>query len=390
MNSITRWLLALLALSSILGSFAAGTNGDPSSTAWRRPELEYLEAVNRVGPPQDPQLLFLLMGQYANANLHREGAERLSALFKEFEPRLPNEQKALYLSAIGALRAGYANQVPLLRRSGWVKDTISILEDAKQKSGGNTYVVRWISGVVYAQLPGMFGKRQSARDDLNWCLQHTDKAPHPGWTREVYYDLAKLLKADGDAVKAQQFLRLSGFPDFDKPVTVTAPDSVDRANGHTFSARHIAEVVPKKIYALSGFEFTEYYFVVSEDGRELIGIDAGTRPDSAQAAFEALRAYAPGLPELTTILVTHSHWDHVGGHHYFRSVNPRLKFYARANYHEEIVTLGQCTAEVRQAVLRRALRLERCHELQTRRDDRPAHRAQDRGHSRRPHSREGR
>jgi glyoxylase-like metal-dependent hydrolase (beta-lactamase superfamily II) len=196
--------------------------------------------------------------------------------------------------------------------------------------------VRWVSGVVYAQLPGVFGKRQSARDDLNWCLQNTDKAPHPGWTREVYFNLARLLKEDGDALKAREFLRLSGFPDFDKPVTVTAPNSVDRATGHAFSGKRIAEVVPKKIYALSGFEFTEYYFVVSEDGRELIGIDAGTRPDSAEAAYSALRAYAPGLPELTAILVTHAHWDHVGGHRYFRSVNPRLKFYARANYREEL------------------------------------------------------
>ena len=330
-------LLALLALGTILGSPSLpAATAIPALPPGPVPELEYLKAVNRVGPPQDPQLLFLLMGQYANANLHREGAEHLSALLKEFEPRLSDEQKSLYLSAIGALRAGHANEVSLLRRFGWVKDTIGILEDAKQKSGGNIYVVRWISGVVYAQLPGVFGKRQAARDDLNWCLQNMDKAPHPGWTREVYFNLAKLLKEDGDALKAQEFLRLSGFPDFDKPVTVTSPNSVDRATGHAFSARRIAEVVPKKIYALSGFEFTEYYFVVSEDGRELIGIDAGTRPDSAQAAYSALRAYAPGLPELTTILVTHAHWDHVGGHRYFRSVNPRLKFYARANYHEEI------------------------------------------------------
>jgi hypothetical protein len=34
--------------------------------------------------------------------------------------------------------------------------------------------------------------------------------------------------------------------------------------------------------------------VVSDDGRELLGIDAGTRPDSAKTAYEALRAFAPG------------------------------------------------------------------------------------------------
>ena len=335
MSIASRWF-AGFALASALAAFAAiaKENGTPPGSA--RPELEYLQAVNRAGPPQDPQLLFLLMGQYANANLHREGAEDLSALLQEFDSRLSDLQKSLYLSAIGALRAGHASEVPLLRRYGWVKDTIAILEDARQKSGGNIYVVRWISGVVYAQLPGMFNKKQAARDDLEWCLQNLDKAPHPGWAREVYFALAKLAKGDGDEVKAGEFLRLSGFPDFDKPVTVTSPDSVDRVAGHTFSGRRIAEIVPKKIYALSGFEFTEYYFIVSDDGRELIGIDAGTRPDSAEAAYSALRAYAPGLPELTTILVTHAHWDHVGGHRYFRSLNPRLKIYARDNYREEI------------------------------------------------------
>jgi hypothetical protein len=44
-----------------------------------RPELEYLKAVNSAAPPQDPQLLFLLMGEFANANQQPEGAEFLSA-----------------------------------------------------------------------------------------------------------------------------------------------------------------------------------------------------------------------------------------------------------------------------------------------------------------------
>ena len=58
--------------------------------------------------------------------------------------------------------------------------------------------------------------------------------------------------------------------------------------------------------------------------------------NSAKTAYEALRAYAPNLPELTTVFITHSHWDHVGGHKYFRALSPRLQFYARDNYGEEI------------------------------------------------------
>src|SRR5882757_10982454 len=75
------------------------------------PELEYLKSVNRVGPPQDPQLLFLLMAEYANANEQAEGAEFFSERLSEFKPHLTNAQESLYLSAIGLLRAQNARKV---------------------------------------------------------------------------------------------------------------------------------------------------------------------------------------------------------------------------------------------------------------------------------------
>jgi len=295
-----------------------------------------LKAVNSVAPPQDPQLLFLLMAQYSNANLQGEGAEFFSARLKEFEPRLTDAQKALYRSAIGLLQAQHASSVPLLHRLGYVKETIAILERSKQLSGGAIFVVNWIAGIVRAQLPGWFHQREAAEAELGWCLENADKAPHAGWLREVYYHLGKLAIAEGEQAKAQDYLQRSGYRDFDWPITLTTPFSEEVASGHAFAPRRITEIVPGRVFALSGFEFTEYYFVVSDDRRELIGIDAGTRSDSAKTVYEALRAYAPDLPELTAVFITHSHWDHVGGHRYFRALNPRLRFYARSNYAEEL------------------------------------------------------
>ena len=148
-------LLGTAALVGLHRVFAAGESRTNSSAS-PRPELEYWKAVNSVAPPQDPQVLFLLMAQYSNANLQGEGAEFLSARLKEFSPRLTDPQKALYLSAIALLRAQHAPSVSLLHRVGYVKDTIATLDQAKQLSGGKIFVVNWIAGVVHAELPGFF------------------------------------------------------------------------------------------------------------------------------------------------------------------------------------------------------------------------------------------
>src|SRR5216684_6573288 len=318
----TRWLIAASIAGVLHAALALGNDTRQQPEASGRPELEYLKVVNRAAPPRDPQLLFLLMAQYANAGRQREGAEFLSLLTQEFAPQLTDGQKALYLAATALLRAQAAAEVSLLSRIQWVRQTVAMLDEAKRLSHDEVFVVRWISGVVRAQLPAFFGQRNSALEDLQWCLEHADTAPQAGWLREVHYRL--------DA------LRGGGEKPAENPITLVTPFGEDPSTGHSFSARRIAEVVPGRVFALSGFEFTEYYFFVSEDGRALIGIDAGTRPDSARSAYEALRAHAPGLPELTTVFITHSHWDHVGGHAYFRSLNPNLRFYARSNYQDEL------------------------------------------------------
>src|SRR5437762_6886716 len=192
---------------------------DKSSTKSRNPDLEYLKAANSVAPPKDPELMFILMTEFANSNLHAEGADFFSARLKEFDARLTTVQKSLYLSIVGLLRAQHASSVPLLRRYGYVKDTIATLDQAKQLSGGQVFVVNWVAGVVRTELPGIFGQRKAAQDELTWCVEHADKAPHPAWLREVYYHLGKLARNDGDQSKAQDYLRRSGYTDFDHPIT---------------------------------------------------------------------------------------------------------------------------------------------------------------------------
>jgi glyoxylase-like metal-dependent hydrolase (beta-lactamase superfamily II) len=341
MRNMLFFSIALFLAASVLVTLGASRtdhrDANQTQSAPYNVELEYLKAVNSAAPPKDPQLLFLLMGAYANANQQVEGVEFLSNRLREFGPRVSDPQKALYLSAIGLLRAQNASSVSLVHRIGYVKETVAMLDDAGKLSGGQIFVVNWISGVVRAQLPYLFHQEQTAKDELAWCLANSEKAPNVGWLREVRFALGKLALADGDEATANAYLRQSGYKTFDKPVVLTTAFSEDSSSGHAFASRRIAEIVPGRVYALSGFEFTEYYFVVSDDRRELIGIDAGTRPDLAKSAYEALRAYAPTLPELTTIFVTHSHWDHIGGHAFFQSLTPRPRIYARSNYHEEIV-----------------------------------------------------
>ena len=207
------------------------------------------------------------MAQYASANRPAQGAEFLSARLSEFESRLTNPQRALYLSAIALLRAQHAPAVPFLSRIAWVNETIAMLDKAKQLSGGQVFVVNWIAGIVHAQLPDRFHQREAAEKELQWCIDHVEKAPHVAWLREVYFQLATLARANGEEAKSQEYLRRSGYTDFNKPIVLTTAFSEDLASGHAFCSRRIAEIVPHRVYVLSGFEFTEYYFVVSEDGR---------------------------------------------------------------------------------------------------------------------------
>src|SRR5882672_2113760 len=240
MNVLRRWFFILVCGAGVLlvanlSTGSAGAIAGSAGVAGDRPQLAYLEQVNRWHPPSDPQLVFLLMGQFANADRHAEGAAFFEELRRRFDPQLNDAQRAIYLTAIAVLRAGHANDVSLLKRYGWVRDTVRMLDDAKQLTHGEAFVMRWMSGVVRAQVPGFFGERDAALADLTWCLSHADKAPHANWLREVHFHLAALHRQRGNLAEAQREQALSGYAETTKPALFTTPFSGDAVSGHTFS-----------------------------------------------------------------------------------------------------------------------------------------------------------
>jgi hypothetical protein len=109
MNS-ARWRTGLLLCVLLLVGVAVVILRSPDKRSTKRhsAELEYLKAVNSVAPLKDPELMFILMGEFASSNLQDEGADFFSARLKEFEPQLTPVQKSLYLGIIGLLRAQQA------------------------------------------------------------------------------------------------------------------------------------------------------------------------------------------------------------------------------------------------------------------------------------------
>ncbi len=304
-------------------------------------QLAFFEALSEAGPLENLQLIVQAMAEYQSSNQQADGAQHFQDVLDRHEGQLSSAQELVYLSALGILRAEAASDVPLIGRIGWVNDTIEILERARGIGKNQAFFSRFAAGVVYAQLPGFFSKREQALTDLEWLVDNRAKAPVQGQMREVYRLLARLYQEDGRVDDAARYLEASGYEDPEAPLALFTNQSVDPVNGSTFHPQRFEEVVPNKVYLLSGLEFTEHYFIVSEDREHLIAVDAGTTPFFAKTALRLLNERVPDLPPLTTVLVTHAHWDHIGGHSFYRELDPGVRFYGRGNYEEELRIMAQ-------------------------------------------------
>ncbi|MBX9611952.1 MAG: hypothetical protein K2X51_10075 [Burkholderiales bacterium] len=117
------------------------------------PELEYLKVVNDNSPVDDPRLVFLLMAHYQSAQRTQEGIEHFETLLKRFDGKISSSQRAVYLTALGLLRANHAAKVSFMSRIGWVNETKRVFSDAKKTTKEPLFIARWGHGIFQVTCP---------------------------------------------------------------------------------------------------------------------------------------------------------------------------------------------------------------------------------------------
>jgi tetratricopeptide (TPR) repeat protein len=322
-------------LTALFISLSACTHTPDQVPKSFHPELAYFKQIQSFGPHEDLRIPMLLGLYYINARQEAKGIEFFEQFIQQHDAELSPEQREVQLSAYALVKASYTDRVPFYAKIGWLKDTSEIIEKALAATDNKGFVAHWSAAIIYAQIPSILGYQDQALEHLNWCVAHADEAPAPGFIREVYYVLAKVYDGRDRQQASNEYLRLSGHPDLKKSNLQIGPLVSGEIDGSSFyPRRQIDAIVPDRVFVARGFGYSEIYFVISENRKELIGIDAGTHPDSLKAAFQMFKQIQPDAPPLTSVFITHAHWDHIGGHEFYRTLNPAVKFYIRANFHD--------------------------------------------------------
>src|SRR5215510_512925 len=285
------------------------------------PDLE-LEALKEAvrWPNADTPAVMALAGRLMAGRRDAEGL----VYFRERATSAPG--RGLFLALEGVFQARQADTVSLFRRVAWVNDAVAKLDRAVALEPG---LPRYLRGVVVAGLPERFGKAQTAVEDLTWVLDNKERFP-VGLRRGAYYGLAQAYTTLGREQPARDALARSGTSRLDPAQPVFIADfSLSAREGFRFRPPRLVEFAPG-IHVAQGFDFGDIGFVSTDEG--IVAIDAGTTEETARAALQALRRVTSR--PITHVILTHAHWDHIGGLGALVQSNPQV--IAQAAFADEL------------------------------------------------------
>jgi glyoxylase-like metal-dependent hydrolase (beta-lactamase superfamily II) len=288
-------------------------------TPTRYLELEALQDAVRW-PAVQRRTIVVLAAQLLATRQDQRGY----AYFRERAAACPGEP--LFLALEGVFQARLAGQQSVFRRLAWARDALGKLDRAVAQEPGLTTYFR---GLVLAELPALLRKGDVAVADLKWVLAHQAEFP-TAIRRSVCRALAKAYAVQGRTEAAHEALQRSGYASLDPDEPQFATDAwLTAADGYHFVSPRLVEPSPG-IYLAQGYDFADFAFIATEDG--LVAIDSGSTPAHARAALADLRRRTDA--PIRHVIVTHAHWDHIGGLSAFTT--PGVQVIACANFADEL------------------------------------------------------
>lgn len=313
------WALALA-----MASLAFSACGTMSAKEAPVTQLRPLDALLDVAayPNADTVVVLSTLQQLLASHREWQGYDYFGRLARE-QP----DRRTFFLGLQAVLQARVAGQVPLLKRVAWVEDAIGKLDRA---AAADPLLGRYARGSVFAELPDRFGKTQVAVDDLEACLARRTEFP-VNLDRPIYHALAVAYRRLGKPERSREMLAHSGVSalDGEDAPLVLSDVSVDPKNGFRFSEKRLVREA-EGVYVAEGYDFGNLAFIVGRDA--IVAIDAGTTESSARDAVAALRTVS--LAPIKYVILTHGHWDHVGGLAAVRE--PGTIVIAQANFAAEL------------------------------------------------------
>src|SRR5262245_39380614 len=314
------WLASMLAIAVGVG-FVATVRGGLAAERPRVRDLE-LDALQEAvrSPNADVSTVMALAGRLMAGRRDADGL----AYFRERAASGPG--RGLFLALEGIFQARQAGDISLFRRVAWVNEAVAKLDRAVTLDPG---LSRYLRGIVLAGLPERFGKAQAAVSDLTWMLDNKDRFP-VGLRGSAYFGLAQAYTTLGREADAREALARSGAARLDptRPV-FTADFSLSARDGFRFRPPRLVEPAPG-VHVAQGFDFGDIGFVSTDEG--IVAVDAGTTEETARAALQALRSVTSR--PITHVILTHAHWDHIGGLGALLESNPQV--IAQAAFAEEL------------------------------------------------------
>jgi glyoxylase-like metal-dependent hydrolase (beta-lactamase superfamily II) len=263
-----------------------------------------IEALKKAAawPDADQRTIVMLAVQFMAAELYQEGFEYFAARSHS------TPADAVSLALAGAFES---------RLDGRAGEAIAKLDAATELGLGLPHYFR---GTSLARLPECAGRAETVVADLEFVLAVKDQFP-PGFMRAAYDGLSRGYDILGRAQDAEAARSRSGWLITDYWVSADG--------GFRFAPQKLAELAPG-VHVAQGYDFSDFAFVVTADG--IVAIDAANTPERAAAALRDLREIT-GLP-ITHVILTHAHWDHLGGLEVLTADGPTV--IAQANFPDEL------------------------------------------------------